>query len=77
MKLKTSTTRQLSVAVGLLSFGAFIIQGLGPIWGFEAVAKQLVTTALLIAGGVNVYFLGVSSQKNTTEKEQLNEKSSK
>ena len=77
MKLKTSTTRQLSVAVGLLSFGAFIIQGLGPIWGFEAVAKQLVTTALLVAGGVNVYFLGVSSQKNTTDKEKSNEESSK
>ena len=74
MKLKTKTTRQLSIAVGLLSFGAFIIQGLGDTWGFEAVAKQLTATALLFAGGVNVYFLGVTSQKNTEDKEKAHEK---
>lgn len=77
MKLNTKLTRQLSISVGLLAFAAFIIQGLGPIWGFEAVAKQLVSTALLIAGGVNVYFLGVTNQKNTSDKEQKDEKASK
>ena len=39
MKLKPSTTRQLSIAVGLLSFAAFIVQGLGDTWGFQAIAK--------------------------------------
>ena len=69
MKLNKSITRQLSTAVGLLSFGAFIVQGLGPIWGFQGLAEQIVSTALLVSGGVNVYFLGITSQKNTAEKE--------
>ncbi len=77
MKPSKKTTRQLSIAVGLLSFAAFIINGLGPIWGFEAVAKQLTTTALLFAGGVNVYFLGVTNQKNTSDKEADSEVASK
>ncbi len=68
MKLEKKTTRQLSIAVGLLSFGAFIVQGLGEIWGFAAVAKQLSATALLVSGGVSVYFLGVTSQKNNQDK---------
>lgn len=74
MKLKTKTTRQLSIAVGLLSFAAFIIQGLGSTWGFENVAKQITQTALLFSGGINIYFLGITSQKNNTEKEKQNEK---
>nr|DAM65824.1 MAG TPA: hypothetical protein [Caudoviricetes sp.] len=73
MKLEKKTTRQLSIAVGLLSFGAFVVQGLGDIWGFAAVAKQLTATALLVAGGVNVYFLGVTDQKNTQDKKQTKE----
>jgi small neutral amino acid transporter SnatA (MarC family) len=69
MNLKKKTTRQLSVAVGLLSFAAFIVQGLGGVWGFEEVSKQIVSTALLVAGGINVYFLGITAQKNTTDAE--------
>ena len=69
MKLKKSTTRQLSIAVGLLSFSAFVIQGLGTTWGFEELAKQITQTALLFSGGINIYFLGVTNQKNNTEKE--------
>lgn len=68
MKLKKSTTRQLSIAVGLLSFTAFVIQGLGSTWGFEEVAKQITQTALLFSGGINIYFLGVTNQKNNAEK---------
>lgn len=68
MKLEKKTTRKLSIAVGLLSFAAFIIQGLGDIWGFAAVAKQLTATALLVAGGVNMYFSGVTSEKNRQDK---------
>ena len=70
MKLKKSTTRQLSIAVGLLSFTAFIIQGLGTTWGFEEVSKQITQTALLFSGGINIYFLGITNQKNNAEKEK-------
>nr|DAV92254.1 MAG TPA: hypothetical protein [Bacteriophage sp.] len=70
MKLEKKTTRQLSIAVGLLSFGAFVVQGLGDIWGFAAIAKQLTSTALLFAGGVNVYFLGVTNQKNNQDRKE-------
>lgn len=77
MKLKMKTSRQLSIAVGLLSFIAFVIQGLGSTWGFEELSKQLVQTALLISGGINIYFLGVTNQKNNVDKETLNEKSKK
>lgn len=69
MKLKKKTTRQLSIAVGLLSFAAFIISGLGTTWGFEEIAKQISATALLFSGGVNVYFLGVTNQKNNADAE--------
>lgn len=72
MKLKKSTTRQLSIAVGLLSFTAFVIQGLGSTWGFEEVAKQITQTALLFSGGINIYFLGVTNQKNNVDKEKAN-----
>lgn len=73
MKLKKKTTRQLSIAVGILSFAAFVIQGLGTTWGFEEVAKQLTQTALLFSGGINIYFLGITSQKNNDDKEKDNE----
>lgn len=73
MKLKKSTTRQLSIAVGLLSFTAFVIQGLGSTWGFEEVAKQITQTALLFSGGINIYFLGVTNQKNNVDKEKAND----
>lgn len=74
MKLKKKTTRQLSVAVGVLSFAAFIIQGLGTTWGFESVAQQITQTALLFSGGINIYFLGVTGQKNNAEKENDDDK---
>lgn len=74
MTLKKKTTRQLSIAVGLLSFTAFIVQGLGSTWGFEEVAKQITQTALLFSGGINIYFLGITNQKDISEKEKNNEK---
>ncbi len=73
MKLKKKTTRQLSIAVGLLSFAAFIVQGLSSTWGFEEVGKQITQTALLFSGGINIYFLGVTNQKNNAEKEKEDE----
>ena len=74
MKLKKKTTRQLSMAVGILSFIAFIVQGFGNTWGFESVAQQLTQSALLFSGGINIYFLGVTGQKNNAEKEKDNDK---
>ena len=74
MALKKKTTRQLSIAVGLLSFTAFIVQGLGSTWGFESVAQQITQTALLFSGGINIYFLGITNQKDIDDKEKKNEK---
>lgn len=74
MIVKKKITRQLSIAVGLLSFSAFIIQGLGPTWGFDELAKQITQTALLFSGGINIYFLGVTNQKNNDDKEKQNGK---
>lgn len=68
IKTTKKITRKLSTAVGLLSFVAFIVQGLGTTWGFESVAQQLTQTALLFSGAINVFFLGTTTQKNITEK---------
>ena len=68
-KVKVSLTMQkkLSITVGLLSFVAFVVQGLGTTWGFEPVAKQIVQTFLLVSGGINIWFLGSTTQKITDE----------
>lgn len=63
-----STQRKLSIAVGLLSFSAFVIQALGQTWGFEGVATQIVQTCLAVSGGISIYFLGSTTQKISEEK---------
>lgn len=73
IKTSMSVTRKLSIAVGLLSFAAFILQGLGQTWGFNEVGEQLTQTALLFSGGINIFFLGDSVRKNTEEKKQNGE----
>ena len=50
IKTNISIQRKLSIAVGLLSFAAFIIQGLSTTWG-----------------GINLYFLGSTTQKISEE----------
>lgn len=70
VKTSISTQRKLSIAVGLLSFSAFVIQALGQTWGFPEVATQIVQTCLAISGGISVYFLGSTTQKITEEKKQ-------
>ena len=74
-KIETSisTQRKLSIAVGLLSFSAFVIQALGQTWGFTEVATQIVQTCLAISGGISIYFLGSTTQKITEEKKQNGE----
>ena len=66
-------TRKLSTAVGLLSFAAFIVQGLSTTWGFESIGEQIVQTALLFSGAINVFFLGSTTQKNIAEKTEEEE----
>ena len=74
IKTTKKITRKLSVAVGLLSFAAFIIQGLGQTWGFDAVAQQITQTALLFSGAINIFFLGDTTRKNMTENENEKDK---
>ena len=74
VKTPISIQRKLSIAVGLLSFAAFVIQGLGDTWGFSEVAKQIVQTALLIGAGINLYFLGSTTQKISEEKKDEKDK---
>ena len=69
IKTSMSVSRKLSIAVGLLAFAAFVIQGLAETWGFEAVGKQIVQTALLFSGAINIYVLGTTAQKQITENE--------
>ena len=65
-----STQRKLSIAVGLLSFIAFVVQALGETWGFGPLATQIVQTCLAVSGGISIYFLGSTTQKITEEKKQ-------
>ena len=68
IKTSISIQRRLSIAVGLLSFTAFIIQGLSTTWGFKEIGEQLTQTALLFSGAINIYFIGATTQKITEEK---------
>lgn len=74
VKTPVSTQRKLSIAVGLLSFTAFIIQALGQTWGFEAVATQIVQTCLAVSGGISIYFLGSTTQKITEDNKNEKDK---
>ena len=67
IKAPKTITRKLSIAVGLLAFAAFIIQGLGTTWGFKAVAEQITQTFLLVSGAINLFFLGSTTQKEIEE----------
>lgn len=67
VKTPISVQRKLSIAVGLLSFAAFIVQGLSTTWGFQNIGEQITQTALLFSGGINLYFLGATTQKISEE----------
>ncbi len=70
IKASKKITRKLSIAVGLLSFAAFVIQGLSRTWGFEPVGEQIVQTALIFSGAINIFFLGDTTRKEINEKEK-------
>lgn len=63
MKLKTSTNKRISVALGILTAIAACVLILGDTWGFSALAKQLFASITGIASIVNVYFLGSTTEK--------------
>lgn len=67
IKTPVSIQRKLSIATGVLSFAAFIIQGLGRTFGFEPVAEQIVQVCLLFSGGFSIYFGSATTQKITEE----------
>ena len=70
IKASKKITRKLSIAVGLLSFAAFVIQGLSRTCGFEPVGEQIVQTALIFSGAINIFFLGDTTRKEINEKEK-------
>ena len=70
IKTSLSIQRKLSLAVGLLSFAAFIVQGLSTTWGFAGVGEQITQTVLLFVGGINIFFLGDTGRKITEEKKE-------
>lgn len=72
IKTPISVQRKLSVATGLLSFAAFITQGLGRTFGFEPVAQQIVDVCLLFSGGLSIYFGSVTTQKIQDDKDEKN-----
>lgn len=69
IKTSKKVMRKLSIAVGLLSFAAFVIQGLSTTWGFDAVGYQITQTCLLFSGAINIYFAGSTTQKEIAERE--------
>lgn len=73
IKTGKKLTRKLSIATGLLSFCAFVIQGLGSTYGFEPVANQITQTFLLFNGAIGIFFLGDTTRKNIDDKESKDE----
>jgi hypothetical protein len=67
MKLKSSITKQLSIASGALSFIVFLMVGWGDIWGFGPVAKQIAMSLSIVQSGISFYFLGSTHNKIITE----------
>ena len=68
IKVNKKITRKLSIATGLLSFCAFIIQGLGSTYNFEPIANQITQTFLLFNGAIGIFFLGDTTRKEIEEK---------
>lgn len=65
MKLKASTNKKISIALGILTAVAASVLILGDTWGFAALAKQIFASITGITAIVNVYFLGSTAQKVT------------
>lgn len=67
MKLKTTTNKKISLALGIVTAVGAGVLVLGPIWGFSGLAQQIFQSITGLAAVVNIYFLGQTSQKITQE----------
>lgn len=74
IKVNKTITRKLSIATGLLSFVAFVVQGLGNTYGFEPVAQQITQTFLLFNGAIGIFFLGDTTRKEIEENKNEKDK---
>lgn len=63
MKLKATTSEQLSMASGILFAIGAVVSQLGDTWGFSMLGMQIAQTMTIIAGAITVYFLGRTSKK--------------
>lgn len=63
MKLKATTSDQLSMASGMLFAIGAVVSQLGDTWGFSMLGMQIAQTMTIIAGAITVYFLGRTSKK--------------
>lgn len=70
MMFEASTNKKISLALGIVTAvgaGALV---LGPIWGFDALAQQIFQSITGLAAVVNIYFLGQTAQKITSDSEK-------
>lgn len=63
MKLKASTNKKISIALGIVTAVGAGTLVLGPIWGFAGLAEQIFQSITGLAAVVNIYFLGQTAQK--------------
>jgi hypothetical protein len=70
MKLTKKTNRQISNAVGVLTAIAALALAWGPIFGFSGLAQQIFQAVTSLCAVVNLYFLGINSQKTVSEAEK-------
>lgn len=67
---EASTNKKISVALGVVTAVAAGTLVLGPIWGFNALATQIFQSITGLAAVVNIYFLGQTAQKITTDNQE-------
>ena len=60
---QASTNKKISLALGIVTAVGAGVLVLGPIWGFDGLAKQIFQSITGLAAVVNIYFLGQTAQK--------------
>lgn len=69
MMFKASTSKKISIALGIVTAVGAGTLVLGPIWGFAGLAEQIFQSITGLAAVVNIYFLGQTAQKITSDSE--------
>ncbi len=64
---KENTNKKISIALGLLTATGAAVLLLGDTWGFAALGKQIFASITGLAAIANLYFLGSTSEKITSE----------